>query len=197
MIEQLPHGEELKYAVFDVLQAVVILVQNLCGLLEVEMIFAPLVPRQFGDGLEVGANDLSLHGVLGRPLKSPQLTIDFFACLHRKLQLLNALPQLVCLLGIVVPQLFLDGLELLPQEHLPLPLADLLLDLRFDLLLCLSKLQLSLHVNQHPPEPLFHTTRLEQRLSFGGGNVYVSSYQVGEATRLFHAIEHLLDDFLR
>ena len=55
---------------------------------------------------------------------------------------------------VVLAQLLLDRLELLAQEHLALPLAQLLLDLRLDVLLRLEHADLALHVDQHAAEPL-------------------------------------------
>ncbi len=86
---------------------------------------------------------------------------------------------------------------MLPQEHLALPLADLLLDLRLDLLLRLGKLQLPLHVNQHPPQPFLDSARLQQRLALGRGDVDVPSYEIRKAPGLLDAFQDLLHHLLR
>src|SRR2546425_5180440 len=56
-----------------------------------------------------------------------------------------------------------DRLQLLAQQHLTLPLAQLLLDLRLDLLLSVDDADLALHVHQHAPQSRSeeHTSELQ------------------------------------
>ncbi len=98
---------------------------------------------------------------------------------------------------VVLAQLPADLLELLPEEHLPLPLAQLLLDLGLDVLLGVEHADLALDVHQHPAEPLFDRQRLQQRLPLGRGDVDVAGDQVGEAARLVHPGQDLLHHLLR
>ena len=67
----------------------------------------------------------------------------------------------------VVAELILDGLELLAQEHLPLAVAELLLDLGLDVLLGVEDRDLALDVDQHGAQPLLHRQGLEQLLCLG------------------------------
>src|SRR2546422_5758408 len=73
----------------------------------------------------------------------------------------------------LVAQLLADRLQLLAQQHLALPLAQLLLDLRLDLLLSVEDADLALHLNEHAPQALLdrqdlrseeHTSELKSRL---------------------------------
>ncbi len=61
----------------------------------------------------------------------------------------------------ILAQLALDRLQLLTQEHLALPLAQLLLHLLLDVLLRLHQRQLPLHQHQQRPEPLLHRQRFQ------------------------------------
>jgi hypothetical protein len=76
---QLVNRKELQHPVFDVLQAVVILVENLGRLLEIEMILTPFIPRQLGHGLEVAANDLVFHRLAIHTAQPAQLAVDLLA----------------------------------------------------------------------------------------------------------------------
>ncbi len=67
--------EELKHAVLDVLQPVVILVENPIGLREIQVIFTASVPWELGDRLEEGADHLCLHRVLRRSLQPPEFAV--------------------------------------------------------------------------------------------------------------------------
>ena len=96
--------------------------------------------------------------------------------------------------GIVVAQFLLDGLHLLAQEHLALALAQLLLDLRLDLLLHLDHADLLLHVHEHAAQPLLDAQDLEQPLLLGGGKLDVASHEVGEPARIGDRVEHLMHD---
>src|SRR5213596_674806 len=63
--------------------------------LQVERFFRPLVPRQLGDRLEIGANDLRLHGFPAGALQPRQLAIDFFASRLRQRERIEALLEVV------------------------------------------------------------------------------------------------------
>ena len=94
---------------------------------------------------------------------------------------------------VVLAQLALDGLDLLAEEHLPLPLAQLFLDLRLDVFLRVQHADLALDVHQHPAEPLLDAQRLEQHLPLLGRDVDVAGDQVGEPARVVDPGQHLLD----
>ena len=69
LLPQLPDREELEHLVLHVLQAVVILLEDLCGLFQIERLFGALVPGQLGDGLKVRADDLRFHRFAPRALQ--------------------------------------------------------------------------------------------------------------------------------
>ena len=162
------------------------------------MLLAPDVPRQLDDVLEEGADDLALHRLPTDPGEPVELAVHFLPGLGRKLERLELLPELLQVVALVaLTQLALDGLELLAQEHFALPLAELLLDLRLDVLLGVEHADLPLDVHQDPAEPLLDAERLEQSLPLCRGDVDVPGDQVGEAARLVHSGQHLLDHLVR
>ena len=142
-----------------------VLVEDPLGLGQVEVLLAPVVPGQLRDVLEERADDLGLHGLAADAGQPAELPVHFLARLGRQLERGELLLQLLQVVPLVVlAQLALDGLELLAQEHLPLPLAQLLLDLGLDVLLGVEHADLALDVHQHPAEPLLDAERLEQHL---------------------------------
>jgi hypothetical protein len=146
----------------------VILVENHARLLEIELIVRPCVPRKLSDPFEICANHLRFHRLAARSLETAELTLDFGAGKFRKLELRELVTQLGDFLrGILFAKLLLNRLELFAQEHLPLALAELFLNLRLDLLLRLEHSDLTLDVHEHTAESLLDTQCLEQRLLLG------------------------------
>ncbi len=74
------------HAVFDLFQTVMVFVQNLRGDLECEPVLAPFVPRQFGQGRQVGADHRRLGGVGVHPGKAAEFAFGLFHSLGRKLE---------------------------------------------------------------------------------------------------------------
>ena len=197
-IAQLAHGQELEHAVLHVAQGVVILVEDPLRLGQLEVLLAAHVPGQLRDVLEERPDDLGLHGLAADPAEPVELAVHFLPGLGRQVERLELLPELLEIVALVaLAQLALNGLELLAEEHLPLPLAQLLLHLGLDVLLGIEHADLALHVDQHPAEPLLDAERLEQPLALGRGDVDVPGHQVGEPAGLVDAGQHLLDHFIR
>ena len=73
-------------------------------------------------------------------------------------------------------------------------LAQLLLYLRLDVLLCVQHRDLPLHVHQHPAQPVFDGECLEQLLALQGLNVEMSCDEIGKRTGVAHTLEYLLHD---
>src|SRR5918992_4186424 len=103
--------------------------------LEIEVVVRARIPRELGDPLEIRSDDLSLHRLTARALEAPKLALDFRPRFPRQVEFRELITQLRDLAAlVVVAELLLDRLELLAQVHLALPLAELLLDRRFDIL---------------------------------------------------------------
>src|SRR6185295_15049247 len=106
---------------------------------EIEVVVRPIAPGKLGDPLEVRPDNLGLHRLATRTLETAELALDFLTRLLGQLELEQLLAELRHLLRlIVVAELLLNRLHLLAEIHLALPLAQLLLDLRLDLLLHLE-----------------------------------------------------------
>ena len=194
---ELAHREELEHPILDVAEGVVVLVEDRRGAGEVEVLLAARAPRQLGDRLEVGADDLRLHRLAVHPRQRAELAVDL------RLRDLGQLEggELLLQLGqapvvVALAELLLDRLELLAQEHLPLAVAELLLDLRLDLRLGVEHGDLPLHRDQHTAQPLLDRSRLEQRLPLRVRQLDVRRHQVGEVRRLADLGEELAHGLL-
>ncbi len=134
LLDQRTHRQELEDAVLDLLQAEVVLVEDLLGADEIPAFLGLLVPGNGDQPVEVVARDRRLgrhrrhrlepaqllNGLLGRFLRHPCL-VDFLA-------------QFLDLVALVVlaTQFLLDRLHLLVEVVLFLRLLHLLLDARLD-----------------------------------------------------------------
>ncbi len=176
-----------------------VFLEDLGRALQVQRFLRPLVPRQLGDRFEVGADDLRLHRFAAGALQARQLPFDLLLGRFGQLQGLEPLAQLVDVASFVLlAKLLADGFQLLAQDHLALALAELLLHLRFDVLLRVEDADLPLHVHEHPPQPLLHRQQLEQSLPFRRGDIEVAGHEIGEASRLVGDLfQHLADDLVR
>ena len=135
---QLAHGQVLGDAVLDVLEAGVVLVQDLTRVHGIELLVGALVPRHGDQPVEVGADHARLAGLLAHALEAAELLVGLLAhgLGHARLGDLGAV--LLDDVGRVLAQLALDRLHLLAQEVLALllvgaglhVLADALADLQ-------------------------------------------------------------------
>ena len=140
---------------------------------------------------------MRFHRLAAGTFQPTELALDLGACLLRERELDELLAELLDLLRlVVVAELLLDRLHLLAQEHLALALAELLLDLRLDLLLRLEERDLALHVHEYLPQALLHREGLEEPLLLRHGELDVPGDEVGELARLGDRVEHLVDDLL-
>ncbi len=188
---------EVLPTILYVLESVVILLEDLHGPLQVERLLDPLVPRQFRHRLEISADYLGLHRVAVGPLQPGELAVDFLARGLGELERREPLPQLLYLSPFLsFAELFLDRLHLLAEEHLTLALAQLLLDLGLDVLLCIEHADLPLDMNEDTPQALLYGQRLQQPLTLRRLNLEVSGHEVSEPAGVGHLFEHLADDVI-
>ena len=123
------------------------------------------------------------------------LPVDLLADVLREDERVELLlqPLQVVALVLTFAQLLLDRLHLLAEEHLPLPVAQLLLDLRLDVLLRVEDVDLPLDVNERPPDAVLDRERLEKELPLGRRNVDVAGDEVGEPARVVGLGEDVRD----
>ena len=159
---ELAHRQVLEHAVLDLLEAGVIGVEDLLGVLQIDRVFRALRPRQRDEPVDVGAR----HGVLGRGDRHLGQAIELAQrfLLHRLGHAggVDFRAQLLDFLGLLVPfaQLLLDRLHLLAQEVLALVLADLGLDLGLDARTELEHLEL---LDQDPVQRVHARAHVERR----------------------------------
>ena len=197
MLAQLTHRQELENLIFDVLETVVILLENLRGLLEIERLLNARIPRQLRDRLEVGANYLGFHGFPTSAFQARQLAIHFLARRFRQLERIEPLLQIVRLGRLFFfAELLADSLHLLAQQHLALTLAQFFLDLSLNVFLSVEHRDLALHVDEHPTQPVFDRNGFEQLLALARLDVEMSRDEIRQGTRVRNALQHLLHDLI-
>ena len=76
---KLPHGQELEDPVFDILETVVVFIQDPGGMVQLELIVGAGVPGKLGDPLEIGADDLGLHGLPPGAFQAAELALHLDA----------------------------------------------------------------------------------------------------------------------
>ena len=117
-------------ALLDLFEAVVVLVEDALGGFEVEAVFRHHVPRQVEHQVHVVRLDAVFCGLGVHPFELRELLCEVLGCgLGPILRLRLHPPLRIFLGGRVVPEFFLDLLELLVQEKLPLLLVELPFDL--------------------------------------------------------------------
>ena len=175
-------GQVLEDPVLDLLEVVVVGVEDLAGVLDVEVVVGLLRPRQLDQPLEVGADDAVLGGGGRQPLEPRELAVGGLAGLLGQPGRLDPLAQLVDLrLGLVpLAELALDRLQLLAQVVLALALVDLRLDLGLDLRAELDHLELAGEDLREPPQPPGDVDLLEQLLLLVGRDPQRAGDQVRE-----------------
>ena len=189
---QLTHRQEFENAVFHFGQPVVILIEDGRSRDLVEAFVTALRPRKLDDGLQEGSNHLPFHRLTTEAAQATQLAIHFFSSFRRQVQRLEFRSQLSKLVVVIaIAQFILDRLELLAQEDLLLAVTELFLHFGLEIVLSLDDLQLPLHVNQHPTQPLLDGQDFEQLLTLFERNVDITRHQVGQATGILDAAEHL------
>ena len=195
---ELAHGEEFEHAILHVAESEVILFQDLDGARQVELVVAARVPRQFGDRLEICANDLRFHTLATGALEAPQLAFHFLLRFLRQHQPGELFAQRFDFLArVVVTQLLLDRLQLLAQKHFALTIAEFFLHLILDLFLRREHADLALHMHEHAADALLDAERFQERLLLRHINIEIAGHEIGEATGLGHAVEHLMHRLFR
>ena len=188
LARQLEHAEVLEDAIFDVLEAVVILVEDLARLGQIQFVVGGGDPRDLDQPLEVGAQDARLGRVGVGLLEPAQLTIGLGARFGRHARGLDlAAQRLEIALAAGAAQLRLDLAQLLAQEVFALRLGHLLLGARLNRRLHLEDLDLFLQERADAAQALERIHLLEQRLANRDLHGHVRRDQVGEAPRILDA----------
>ena len=186
LVRERAHREVLEDALLDLLEAVVVLVEDAGGFLDVELVVGRDVPGQADQPVHVGPDDADL----GRGGRDPAHPVDFLdrarLDLLRHAGGLDLVAQLVDLglLRVVLAQLALDRLQLLAQDVLALGLVHLRLDFGLDPALQLEDLDLVGEEVRDELEALGDVDGLEHLLALLGRHVRAVGDHVGQQARL-------------
>ena len=186
LVRERPDREVLEDPLLDLLEAVVVLVEDPGGFLDVELVVGRDVPRQPDEPVDVGPDDADLR----RGGRDPAHPVDLLdrpgLDLLRHAGGLDLVAKLVDLglLGVVLAELALDRLELLAEDVLALGLVHLGLDLGLDPALELEDLDLAGEEVADELQALDDVDRLEELLALLGRHVRAVGDHVGQQARL-------------
>jgi len=185
-VRQGAHREVLEDALLDFLQAVMVLVEDLRGGLDVELVVRADVPGQANQPVDVGPDHADFRRGRGDPAHPVDLLDRPGLDLLRHAGRLDLLAKLVDLglLRVLLTKLALDRLQLLTQDVLALGLVHLGLDLGLDLALQLEDLDLAREEVADQLQALDDVDRLEQLLALLRGHVRAVGDHVRQQPRL-------------
>mmetsp|Transcript_105620 Transcript_105620/g.305638 ORF Transcript_105620/g.305638 Transcript_105620/m.305638 type:complete len:439 (-) Transcript_105620:898-2214(-) len=181
------HSHMLQNALFDILQSVMVLVEDLLGLGDVLVLNVELSPRQASQPFQVGPGDVELGegGLQGaQPL---ELGLDDLRRLLGQHLVLDGLLELGdqgLLFVLLVAELLFDLLHLLHQHHALLVLGDLFLDLALHFGLDPRKLEVPLGDHEDLVEPRQNVVLLEDGLQVCPLRQGHACCEVGELRRV-------------
>src|SRR5262249_53317397 len=181
LVGALLHGEIFDDPLLDLLQAEVIVVENLLGKLEVLLDLGLLVPRDRQEPVEVVAHHSGFRRHRRHLPELLELVRRLLARLLRELGLLDLvfdLGQLV--LALLVAELLLDRLHLLVKKKLALGLLHLAFDAGADALVDLQHRNLAVDQAEALREPAGDRRGLQDRLPVGNLEGQVRGHGVGE-----------------
>src|SRR5207248_10081996 len=163
---ELAHGHVREDPVFDLGQAVVVLIEDLRGLCDVPIIARGFAPGERDEPIDVGPDDAGLGRSLRDLLETTNLLQRLFLDGVGHAGLLYLFLDLAQLgSAFVLAELLLDGLHLLAEDVLALRLVEGLLDLALDLRLELEDFVLLREEDRDELEPLDDRVRLEELLA--------------------------------
>src|SRR5262245_31714086 len=186
LLFDLAYGQRFDHALFDLFEPVMVLVQNLLGLLQVEVLLRVLRPRQRDHDVEPVAQRCRLGRVRVHAFELLQLAVDFLFDGLRHLALSHLFAVLRDVFGqlVALAQLLLDGLQLLAQVELALRAVDLALGLRVDLLLDGQHFDLFGQKLIDAVQPRGHIQLLQHCLRVFDFKLQVRRGQVGQPRRV-------------
>ena len=131
------HGEIVEDALLDLLKTVVVMLKHRLRLCHIDVLLRRLVPREFGEGVEIVADDTNLRTHRRTHVEAVNLALDGFAYGFGILLCRQCLTVAVnlCRLVCIVTELFADCLDLLAQVEVPLYFVHLLANAAVDLAL--------------------------------------------------------------
>ena len=140
---QLQHGHVFENALLNLLHAVVVLVQDALGFLEVEVVLRVFAPGEGDKRLEISQLDIIVGRLRIQLVQFVQLSVESLVHFLAPLLVLGFLLQFLPLrTALARPEFFLDVLNLLLEEVLALLFVNVNLGLCLDVVLQFEQLQL-------------------------------------------------------
>src|SRR5450756_637815 len=135
LVRKLAHCKILEYPVLNLFKPIVVLVQDLARTLQVNLVGSPDVPWEANKPVQICSDDGALWTHGRRFRQSGQLFFDLVAGVGRHMDLLELLPVLSYLAGLLTlfTEFFLDCSDLLAEVVLSLGLVDLGFHVALDL----------------------------------------------------------------
>jgi hypothetical protein len=194
VLPQLAYREVFEDSVLDFVEAEVILVEDLAGVRDVEVVVGGDRPWEVREPLEVGPDHRVLRRLRRDDAQSLQLVVGSLARRLRQLRRVELLAQLLELRGAAVPlaELALDRPHLLPEIELLLVLRQLRLDLALDLRAELEELDLAIQDRRQPLQARSDVQRVEEVLLLLERDVQIRRDQVGDLARVLDVHHHEL-----
>ena len=179
-------GQVFHDTLLDLVQAVVVLVQDLLAFLKIDVLLGGLVPGKVEDPLDIGPYDGKIRSVRRQLRRPVDLLFDLFGDLGAELELLQLLLPLLGLgLDIVVlAQFLLDGAHLLHQVVLPLGFVQVVLELGVQLVLVGLDLVLAGKISDHQGQPLDRIHGHQDLLGLFGEDVHLGDDEISDVTGL-------------
>ena len=132
LLAELRDGDVLDDPVLHVLEAGVVLVQDLARVLRVEALLGALAPRDGEEPVEVVADDRRLRRLVAHPLEPGELALGLLEHVLGHLGLGDLRPVLLDDGALVLAELLADRVELAAEDVLALLLLDAGLDVLLD-----------------------------------------------------------------
>ena len=187
ILDQLAHGEELEDALLDLLQAVVVFVQDLLGVVDAADFLGFLLPRHGQQPVEIVAGD-GRFGRHGRHrFELLELLDGLFEDVLRHAGGFDLLLQLVELALLAAAQFLLDGLDLFVEVVLFLRALHLPLHARLDGAVHVQLFNLDVEHVGDARQALGGIEDVQQLLLLFNRELQVGGDGVGELRRLVHA----------
>jgi len=192
----LEHAELFEDALFDLFQAIMIVIENSAGVRDVELVRGGGVPRKFQHVFKVSADDVEFRLTGAQAFEARELAFGFFLDVFRKLGFFEFFAQLsdFILVVVLVAEFRLDGAHLLAQHVVTLFLANFGAGIGGDFSSNFEYLDFMREVFVHEAKGVDCGLRCEQFLLLSNVKTEHRRKQVGEANGVsVGAFEHGAD----
>ncbi len=183
---QLADGDVLQNALFRLLKAIMLFVQDFGGVVDIEVVFRLVRPGKLQEPIQVGSDDPDFRSERRHASQATKLLAGLLLDHIGHLDRLKFIVQLGDLLleDIGLPQLALDDSHLFAQEQLALRFIDGLLNPVVNLVFQLQHVKLFAQQNAHSQQTIRRVVHLQQFLPLDCGQVQGGRHQVGQPARL-------------